>query len=112
MGLSDPVGSIRSLTGTGANFDALAAAARGNASDRAKEEFLTIFYKELLKQSFKAPSLNLSGGGEDQDSFFSDLNSDLMVEQLARHLAKNSSSQLNWVTMPDTGSLTQGIENK
>ncbi len=58
--------------------------------EKVKEEFLTIFYKEIFKQVFKAPDLS---PGEDKDNsseFVSGFNSDLMVEQMAQLMAQKS----------------------
>lgn len=51
------------------------------------EEFLTIFYRELLKQSFN-PFENEEG------TFTKTFSSGLLVEQLALELAKNKSFSL------------------
>jgi hypothetical protein len=47
---------------------------------RVEQEFLAIFYKEILKDAFKAP--NLSSGS---------LGSDMLVEQFAEELAQSRS---------------------
>lgn len=64
----------------------------------AKEEFLTIFYKELLRQVFKAPDLSL---GDDQNKvdLVGSFGSDLMVEQLARELARKGSFDARWINL-------------
>lgn len=69
----------------------------------ARQEFLTIFYKELLKQAFKAPDLSL-GESEQENAFVSAFNSDLMVEQLARELVKNGSFDPGLVSQQLLGS--------
>jgi hypothetical protein len=51
---------------------------------KVEQEFLAIFYKELLKDAFKPPKLN---SGENSISFASDM----MVEQFAKELAQSSS---------------------
>ncbi|KPJ69789.1 hypothetical protein AMJ44_02460 [candidate division WOR-1 bacterium DG_54_3] len=53
---------------------------------KVKEEFLAIFYKELLKQAFKAPSL---GFANEDNSLTGSFGSDLFVERLALELAKS-----------------------
>jgi len=57
------------------------------AREKVKEEFLALFYKELLKQAFKPP--NLGWGDENNTSFSSTFGSDLMVEKLAVELAQS-----------------------
>ncbi|MBN2058463.1 MAG: hypothetical protein JW782_06690 [Candidatus Saganbacteria bacterium] len=49
---------------------------------------MAIFYKELLKQSIKAPSFGVEEGG---NTFTKTFTNDLMVEQLALELAKSKS---------------------
>lgn len=79
---------------------AVSSALRGSniASTEAQDEFLTIFYKELLKQAFKVPDLSL--GEENQFMIY---NSDLMVEQLARELVKSGSLRPEWVSAIGSG---------
>jgi hypothetical protein len=53
---------------------------------KVKEEFLAIFYKQLLKQAFKPPKL----GFENEDhSLTGTFGSDLLVERLALELARS-----------------------
>lgn len=66
----------------------------------AEKEFLTVFYKEMLKQAFKSPSLSLAGE-ENENNFFSTFSSEMMVEQLAEELVKNEAFRPGWV--PTTG---------
>jgi hypothetical protein len=80
----------------GPSYPPLLPAARAAASARVSEEFLTIFYKELLKQVIKTP--NLSFGEEKESNNFTNFNSDLMVEQLAQQLAKNAAFTLPWLS--------------
>ncbi|MBU1026514.1 MAG: hypothetical protein KKA31_02170 [Candidatus Margulisbacteria bacterium] len=62
-------------------------AAATTDKQKAQEQFLAIFYKEILKQTFKAPSFSIS---KDEDASLSKVfSSDLMVEQMAIELAKN-----------------------
>ncbi|MFH1361194.1 MAG: hypothetical protein ABIH69_00840 [bacterium] len=62
-------------------------------SDRAKvkDEFLALFYKALLKKTFKPESF---GFGESANSFSTTYATDLLVEKLARDLAKKQSFDL------------------
>ena len=62
-----------------------------------QDEFLTIFYKELLKQTFKAPDLNPLGEDQESDgNFVSAFRSDLLVEQLAQELVKSGQLRPDW----------------
>ncbi len=62
-------------------------AAATDDRQKAQEQFLAIFYKEILKQTFKAPNFSLN---KDEDQSLSRVfSSDLMVEQMAIELAKN-----------------------
>lgn len=63
--------------------------------EKTEEEFLVIFYKELLKQVFK-PFENEEG------EYTKTFSSDLLVEQLALEFAKNRSfSVFNQYTLPN-----------
>lgn len=53
---------------------------------KVNEEFLAIFYRELLKQAFKPPKLGL---GSENNSLTGAFSSDLLVERLALELARN-----------------------
>ena len=56
----------------------------------ASEEFLTVFYKEMLKEAIKAPSFSYDPEeNSDANSFFTAYNTDIMIEQFAKQLAKN-----------------------
>ena len=78
------------------------AAGRSAVSGKVSNEFLTIFYKELLKQVFKTPDLSL-GNSADKESRFSTFNSELMVDQLAEQLAKNAAFQPSWISRVEAG---------
>ncbi|PIS29993.1 hypothetical protein COT42_03875 [Candidatus Saganbacteria bacterium CG08_land_8_20_14_0_20_45_16] len=54
--------------------------------EKAKEEFLALFYKELLKQVFKPQDF---GFGEEKNSTTAVFSSDLLVGQLALELARS-----------------------
>lgn len=57
---------------------------------KTKEEFLALFYKEILKQVFKPPELG--GFGDEQSPSFNQVfGSDLLVEKLALELARSGS---------------------
>jgi hypothetical protein len=71
---------------------------RAANSIAAKQEFLTMFYKELLKQSIKAPNLSGSGNEDEGSSaIFSSFSNDVMVEKLANELARKAVNQMGWV---------------
>ena len=55
---------------------------------KTKEEFLAIFYKELLKQAFKPPKFGIDGENDDS-SFIGVFGSDLLVDKLALELAQS-----------------------
>lgn len=54
---------------------------------KVKDEFLALFYKELLKQAFKPPTLGM--GSNENNSFSGVFSTDLMVEKLALELARS-----------------------
>ena len=62
------------------------------SDERVKQEFLAIFYKELLKKAFKAPNF---GTANEHNSLTTLYASDLMINKLALQLAasKGYSSQ-------------------
>lgn len=55
------------------------------AGQKAKQEFLAIFYKELFKDAFKGPKIGLEE--KENVSFSSVYSSDMMAEWLAVKLA-------------------------
>lgn len=67
-----------------------------SAEVAAKKEFMTIFYKELLKQAFQAPNLSINGE-EDETSPFTSIKNDAFVDQLAQQLAQKAVRQSNLV---------------
>jgi|GEM_PF-1149925 len=67
---------------------------------KVKEEFLAVFYKELLKQAFKPPKL---GMGEDESSFMSTFGSDIMVEKMALELAQSGAFSARDLFPPEVG---------
>jgi len=58
----------------------------GSAAGRkaVEKEFTEIFYKELLRQAFKPPSII-----QEDNPFPSPVNNELLVDQLARELLKD-----------------------
>ncbi len=61
------------------------------------QEFLTIFYKEMLKQAIKPPSLAYEPEDQEKNNLFSDLNTDIMVEEFAKQLVKNQLARPGWL---------------
>lgn len=55
--------------------------------EKVKDEFFTMFYKEILKQSFRPTSFGFDE--ESDNTFAAAYASDLFVEQMARELARN-----------------------
>ena len=53
---------------------------------KVKEEFLAIFYKELLKQAFKPPKLGFESENNNLTGTFA---SDMLVERLSLELARS-----------------------
>lgn len=90
---------INPLVRSTSSYAELLPAARAAAGARAQNEFLAVFYKEMLKQVFKTP--NLSPLSEDeQTGFASNLNRDMLIDQLAEHLAKKAlASQAGPITL-------------
>jgi hypothetical protein len=72
------------------NYGRITPAARSAAAAKVKEEFLVIFYKELLKQVFKSPELSMGEEKDNSNNFVSSFNSDLMVEQMAQLMVQKS----------------------
>ncbi len=72
------------------------------AATSAQEQFLVLFYKELLSNTMKMPNLN---GENDQEnatsSFSSTFTSDLMAEKLAQELAKKQLIQRKLINTND-----------
>ena len=79
---------------SGNDFGRLIAAARAQGNNsQVGQEFLTLFYKEMLKQTIQAPALTFDPDKNEAETFFSAFNSDIMVEQFARQLAANQAAQ-------------------
>jgi len=67
-----------------------------SAEVAAKQEFYAIFYKEMLKQVFKAPDLSL-GDEEDSPSPFKQITNDAFVDKLAQQMAQKAALQSSMV---------------
>lgn len=56
-----------------------------------KEEFLAIFYKEILKQTFQEPNLSPAEEKDNANSFGSAFSNDMLLNQMALELARTKS---------------------
>jgi len=77
----DPISGLQGIQSTG-DLRILSA----QSKPKAEEEFLALFYKELLKQVFTPPKFGLEN--EDNSSFSNTFTSDLLVEKMALELAR------------------------
>jgi len=59
---------------------------------KVQQEFMAIFYKELLKQAFKPPNLT---GTNNPNSIGNTFSTDMFVEQMAKELAQSKSFSAN-----------------
>ena len=57
---------------------------------KVKEEFMALFYKEILKQAFKPPTSGFGEKGE-ENSMLGAFSSDLLIEKMALELAQSKS---------------------
>ncbi|OGC10373.1 hypothetical protein A3D23_07565 [candidate division WOR-1 bacterium RIFCSPHIGHO2_02_FULL_53_26] len=79
----------------------LPSAAGTARSAKVTEEFLTIFYKEMLKTAIKSPDLTFGDEEEkEKNSVFYSLNQDVMIEQFAHQLAKDQMERPGWLPAP------------
>jgi len=81
-------------------YRSLGAASEAERS-RVKEEFLAVFYKELLKQAFKPPRLGVDN--EENNSMTTTFGSDLLVERLALELAQSGAFSAENIFPPEIG---------
>ncbi|MFA4843787.1 MAG: hypothetical protein WC632_02405 [Candidatus Margulisiibacteriota bacterium] len=89
------VEQINPLVHSASSYAQLLPAARTAAGARAQNEFMAIFYKEMLKQVFKTPNLSPLSE-EDQTNFASNLNQDMLIDQLAEQMAKTAIASQAW----------------
>jgi len=81
------IGAINPLSAAPAQYQSVT---RTAAAAKVQEEFMVIFYREMLKQAFKAPDLSVTDGEEKNGAGFSAAySSEMMVEQLAREMIKS-----------------------
>jgi len=90
------IDSLSPLAGLRNDYSQIMPAAGTAASVKVQNEFVTIFYKELLKQVFKTPDFSI-GDNEKESNVFSAFNSDMMAEQLAQQLAQKALLSQQWV---------------
>jgi hypothetical protein len=84
-------GSLSAYAGVSNNYQDLYPAAQAAASSGVEQEFLEIFYKQLLKQAFQAP--NFAPFAEEDgnsNSFFTAFKNDIIVDQLAQELVRGT----------------------
>jgi ribosomal protein L9 len=63
--------------------------------EQVQQEFLVLFYKELLKNSMKTPNLSIT---DEKDSKpFGSLTSDVMLDKLAEEIARKQIAQHNLI---------------
>ena len=86
------VNGISGYQGTQELFLRASQATSSVERQKIKEEFLSIFYKEILKQSFKTPNF---GGSENSNSVMGMFGSDILVEKLALELAQSKSFSID-----------------
>lgn len=84
------------------SYGQLFPAVQAAASSKASDQFLTIFYKELLKQVIKTPNFSPADDEDSGSAFASSFNSELMVQELAEQLAKRAALGPSWIP-PATG---------
>ncbi|MDI6731486.1 MAG: hypothetical protein QME05_02755 [Candidatus Margulisbacteria bacterium] len=98
-----------------------AAASDIQVRQKVQEEFLAIFYKELLKHAFKPSKMGLTD--EDNNSLTATYGSDIMLNQLSEELVKNKalsgdlldsllSSSINPTTQKQTAALSTNQEDE
>ncbi len=103
----DEIGQLSALT----TYNRLNQSAAGTSALNTKtgEEFLTIFYKEMLKQAIKPPSMTYDPDNQDGNSLFSDLNTDIMVEQFAKELVKQQLARPGWLPAEPSAQPAEGV---
>lgn len=82
------------------SYSQILPAVQAAAASKVNDEFLTIFYKKLLKQVIKTPDFSPADDDEDNHSFVSSFNSELMVQELAQQLAKKAALGPSWLPSP------------
>ena len=90
--------TVDPVSGIGNYYSTVVPAAQTAQVSAAKEEFMAIFYRELLKQTFKAPDLTFKSDDEsDQGTNISSaFASEALIDQLADQMAKRMAIQMGW----------------
>lgn len=88
--------ALSPLLGSSGTLMPRSIAGNGRADGKVQTEFLTLFYKELLKQVFKAPDLSMGEKDEKNNNLMSAYNSDLMAEKMAEMLAQKAIASQQW----------------
>jgi len=83
------------MSPTGETTAQTAVSPRAAAAAKTQREFATIFYKEIMKQVFKAP--NLSAEEPAEGDLLSSFNSDIMAEQMANQFVDQLLEQQQWL---------------
>ncbi len=71
---------------TGNYYDGIPVIQPAKGREKVQQEFMALYYKEILKQAFKTPDFGLD---KENASFFQTFGKDLLVEQLAMELARS-----------------------
>lgn len=90
------VGNVSRLQG----MQEMQALLGAQGKQKVKEEFLAIFYKELLKQAFKPPKLSIEN---EDNSLTRTFGSDMLVERLALELARSEAFSAENLFPPEIG---------
>lgn len=85
------IDSIQALQKLQGNYQAVSS--NPAVAQQVKEEFLAIFYRELLKQSFQPPTL--SSGGDNSSGLAGSIVSDMYIDKMAQELAQSGSLSLD-----------------
>jgi hypothetical protein len=86
------INQIRSIS----QYQSRSGAVAPTAATKAQAEFMTIFYKEILKQVFTTPKVGLEEEESGFNTTISAMNSDLMAEKLAEHMVQNALASNQW----------------
>lgn len=82
----ESISGISGMTDLG-QMQVMLEAARQSGQTKVQEEFMAVFYKELLKQAFTTPSFSIDDE-EENNTFKSSFTNDLMVDKLALEMAR------------------------
>lgn len=86
----EAIGSVQGLGDQGIRIseDQRIRVAEDQRAQQVKEEFLALFYKELLKQAFKPSSLGFS---DENNSISQVFGPEVLIDKMAREMVKNQS---------------------